>query len=203
MTPCMDLELLKESRTALVVYDMQAGILSQLPHGGEVASRVGELLSACREAELPTFFLRHMSLPKKLMGRFQTRQAMAWQRLDNAEDIKPWFLRDSEAFQIAPDLKPSADEAVFDKIGFSAFKGTLLAMALRDLDCHSFLIAGIATEIGIEPSARHGADLGLTPIVVADCCGHGNGEQGERALDSLRHMGDAIVANLDEVKASL
>jgi len=36
-------------------------------------------------------------------------------------------------------------------------------MALCDLGLDAFAICGIATEVGIEPTVRHGADLGYTP----------------------------------------
>ena len=48
---------------------------------------------------------------------------------------------------------------VIDKIAMSAFESTSLALALRDAQLQSFVIAGIALEVGIEPTARHGADL--------------------------------------------
>src|SRR4051812_35726061 len=119
---------------ALLVYDMQVGIVSQLPNGPEITARVAEVLRAAREGGFPVFFSRHMSLPKQLMGLFQTRQAMAWQRVDRVEDIEPWFLRDSAQFQIVPELEPLPSEAVSDKIAMSAFSGTFLDLALRDLD---------------------------------------------------------------------
>jgi biuret amidohydrolase len=66
-------------RMVLLVYDMQVGIASQLPHGPEVTARVGEVLSAAREGGFRVFFSRHTSLPKELelMGASQLRQAMA------------------------------------------------------------------------------------------------------------------------------
>ena len=120
-------------RMALLVYDMQAGIVSQLPDGPEVTARVAEVLQAAREGGFPVFFSRHMSLPKALMGVFQLRQAMAWQRVERVEDVEPWFPHDSPQFQIVPELEPLASEAVSDKIAMSAFSGTFLNMALRDL----------------------------------------------------------------------
>jgi len=33
------------------------------------------------------------------------------------------------------------------------------------------VIVGAVLEIGIEPTARHAADLGLLPVVVTDACG--------------------------------
>ena len=96
---------------------------------------------------------------------------MFWQSKTSPDDVNPWFLRDSPAFGLAPELAVRDDEAILDKITMSAFEGTPLAIALRDCSLKSFVICGIATEIGIEPTVRHGADLGLIPIVVRDACG--------------------------------
>ncbi len=144
-----------------------------------------------------------MSLPTKLAGVFQLRQAMAWQRVDSVGEVNPWFLRDSPGFELAPDLAVRKDEAIFDKISMSAFEGTPLAMALRDCGINSFMICGIATEIGIDPTVRHGADLGLIPVVVEDACGHGDREAAERSVENMRAMGDAIVTNIAELRSSL
>ena len=84
------------------------------------------------------------------------------------------LLRPCPGFELVPELQVRADEAIFDKISMSAFEGTPLAMALRDCGLISFMICGIATEIGIDPTVRHGSDLGLIPIVIKDACGHGH-----------------------------
>jgi nicotinamidase-related amidase len=92
---------------------------------------------------------------------------------------------------------------IFDKITMSAFEGTPLDIALRDCGINSFIIVGVATEIGIEPTVRHGADLGYIPIVVADACGAGHKDAGERATASLKFMGDAIVTDTQSIRAIL
>src|ERR671938_26196 len=101
-------------RMTLLIYDMQVGIVSQLPHGPAITARVAEVLRAAREGGFPIFFSRHLSLPKELMGIFQLRQAMAWQRVNRVEDVEPWFPRDSLQFQIVPELEPLPSEAIFD-----------------------------------------------------------------------------------------
>ena len=63
------------NRTALVVYDMQVGIFSQLSNGSEIKSQVVKVLQAAREVSLRIFFMRHMSLPNELSGVFQLRMA--------------------------------------------------------------------------------------------------------------------------------
>jgi nicotinamidase-related amidase len=183
-------------RIALVVYDMQVGVVSQLSDGPQVTERVGRVLEAARSAGVRVFFTRHMTLPTELMGVFQLRMAMAWQRKDRVEDVVSPFLRDSSGFEIVPELAPRASEAIFDKLSLSAFEGTPLEFALRDTQVTAFAIAGVATEVGLEPTARHGADLGLIPIVVTDACGAGNHAAAKRSLEALATAGDAILTDI-------
>ena len=187
------------ARTALLVYDMQVGIIRQIKNGPEIVVRVKLVLEAARAARLRVFFMRHMSLPNEVAGISQLRMAMAWQRAKTVADVKPWFLRDSPAFQLIPDLSPLASEAIFDKITMSAFEGTPLDIALRDCAINSFIIVGVATEIGIAPTIRHGADLGYVPIVVTDACGTGNPEAAEHAMANVKYMGDAIMTDAQSI----
>jgi len=189
--------------TALIVYDMQVGIIRQMKNGDEVLAKVGQVLAVSREVGLRTFFMRHTSLPKNLMGVFQWRQALAWQRKDSVDEVHPWFLRDSPGHAIVSELTPLESEGVFDKIGMSAFEGTPLDTALRDCGIRTILIAGVAIEIGIEPTVRHAADLGYLPILIEDACGAGHAEAGERAMASMRFMGDALFTTIAETTALL
>jgi len=188
---------------ALIVYDMQVGIVRQVPKGAEVVVRVKEVLELARSSGMRIFFLRYMSLPRELMGSFQYRMAMAWQRVDRADQVQPWFLRDSPSFQIVPELTPRASEAIFDRITMSAFEGTPLSIALRDCGVRAVAIAGLAMEVGIEPTARHAADLGFIPVIVADACGAGHAEAARRSLAGLEFTGDAIITDIAAVRSRL
>jgi nicotinamidase-related amidase len=180
---------------ALLIYDMQVGIKSQIEGGDDVVAKVRQVLEAARLARVRVFFTRHMSLPKELMGAFQYRMAMAWQGVDDPEKVVPWFLRDTPGFAILPELKPLPSEAIFDKITMSAFEGTPLQIALRDCGVSAVAIVGIAMEVGIEPTARHAADLGLIPVIIADACGAGHADAAKRSLESLAFAGDALITD--------
>ena len=91
-------------RTALLVYDMQVGIIRQMKNGPEIVARVKLVLEAARAAGLRVFFMRHMSLPKEAAGVSQLRMAMAWQKVKTVAEVSPWFLRDSPGFQLVPEL---------------------------------------------------------------------------------------------------
>ncbi len=189
-------EVCDPQRIALLVYDMQVGILSQIKNADQVTRQVLKVLTAARDAGVRVFFSRHLSLSKELMGMSQFRMAMAWQRTDSPEQVNPWFLRDAPGFQITPELLPRPSEGVFDKLTMSAFEGTWLDFALRDCGINAFIIVGVATEIGIEPTARHGAaDLGYIPVLVSDACGAGNEEAAKRAIENLKFIGDALLTD--------
>ena len=182
---------------ALIVYDMQAGVLRQLPDGGGGAlERVSQVVTAARAGGYPVFFTRHLSLPVRLMGRAQLRTAMAWQRVDGPEKVESWFLPGAPGSQIVAELAPRADEAVFDKLAMSAFAGTPLEMALRDLGIRAFAIAGVALEIGIAPTVWHAVDLGLIPVVVTDACDGRDRPAMQRVLDDFRFGGEALLTDI-------
>ena len=194
-------EVCHPEKMALLVYDLQIGIMSQLPEekGTHIKKQVLQVLEAAREGGFRIFFCRHLSLPKKTAGVFQLRQAMTWQRTDKVSEVNPWFLRDADGFQLIPELSPREDEVVFDKITMSAFEGTFLDIALRDCGINSFAIVGVATEIGIEPTVRHGTDRGYIPVVVTDACGAGDDEAGERTIEAMKFVGDAILADVEKI----
>ena len=196
-------ELIHPQHTALLVYDMQVGIVRQINDGGTVFRNVLSLLEAARTAHVRTIFTRHMSLPPELLGAFGYRMAMAWQRKANPAEVTAPFLRDSQNFQLTPELQVRPSEAIFDKLAMSAFEGTPLEFTLRDCGIRSLIIAGIALEIGIEPTCRHAADLGIIPILVRDACGAGNAEAAYHCVAALQHMGDTIVTDLQTVTALL
>lgn len=190
-------------RMALIVYDMQVGICRQVEGAAAIIERAGTVLDAARSAGMRVAFTRHLSLPKKWMGATQLRTAMAWQRRDDPDAVEPWFPRDDEATRIVPELAPRADEAVFDKLTMSAFDSTALGFALRDCGMRAVALAGIAMEIGIEPTARQATDNGFVAVVIEDACGFGNKEARDRSMATLRFLGEAVVTDVADFCGAL
>jgi nicotinamidase-related amidase len=98
-----------------------------------------------------------------------------------------------------PELAPREGEVVLDKITMSAFESTFLNLAMRDAHLEAFLIAGIALEVGIEPTVRHGLDLNYVPIVATNACGSKSNEMRERSLTTLKETGEVIAASTGEL----
>ena len=190
-------------RMALLVYDMQVGVLGQVAGAAEITERVGRLVEAARTGGFRVIYLRHYFLPKEMAGVAALRTAMAWQRLERVADVQPFLLRDSPGFELVPELRPRPDELVLDKVTMSAFAGTPLDIVLRDCGLDSYAICGVATEVGIEPTVRHSLDLGYFPVLATDACGAGHQEAARRSLETLAFAGGSLQTDTETVCAAL
>ncbi|WP_256671615.1 cysteine hydrolase [Nocardia cyriacigeorgica] len=183
------------ARMAVLIYDMQVGIVRQIPDGDKIVQSCVELRDAARAGGFRVFYLRHMSLPPATAGVSQLRTAMEWQRVEDPMSVRSAFPQGSPQYQLVPELTPGRDEMVFDKITMSAFTATPLDIALRDCGIDSYAIAGIAMEVGIEPTVRHSLDLGYLPIMVTDACGAGHPEAAQRSLATLEFAGGSLTTD--------
>lgn len=196
-------EVCRPARLALVVYDMQVGILQQLDDRDRVIENVRQVLEIARAAGVRTFFTRHITLPVELMGAAQLRMWRAWQRVDSVEEVRSPFLPGAPQTQIIPELAPTEREAVLDKLTLSAFAGTPLELALRSCEINAVAVVGVATEIGIEPTVRHAGDLGFVPVVITEACAAGDAAAGARSLETLRFLGDTLLTDVAGFRAAV
>jgi len=192
-------EIVQSSGCALIVYDMQAGIVPQISSGLEIQKQCVLLVNAARKAGMRIFYTRHFFLPTAAAGVAQLRRAMVWQRKEEPQETKCFIPHGSPAFQIVPELEPREGEVLVDKITMSAFEGTFLNLAMRDAGISSFLIAGIALEIGIEPTVRQALDLNYMPVVITDACGSKTEELKHRSLATLNETGEVFTASTADI----
>ena len=196
-------EMCQPPRVAVLVYDAQVGILAHIRDRAVVLTQIRTVVDAARRVGVPVVYVRHVSVPPSHMGVGALRTAMAWQRVERAEDVRSPFPHDASHAQLVDELTPAAGEPVFDKLGMSAFIGTPLEVVLRDRGVTTLILVGAVLEIGIEPTARHAADLGFLPIVVEDACGVVEPEAAERSLASLDYSLMSYRATAAEVVAAL
>jgi biuret amidohydrolase len=190
-------EACRPERLAVVVYDMQEGVLNQIDDRNRVISRVRVVLDIARASGIRTLFTRHVTLPVELMGAAQLRMWRSWQRVERLEDVHSPFPPEEPQTQIVSELAPTDSEAVLDKLTFSAFAGTPLELVLRGCNVDAVAVVGVATEIGIEPTVRHAGDLGFVPVVITDACGAGDAEAGARSMNTLKFLGEALLTDVE------
>ncbi len=195
-------EMCRPAAAAVLVYDAQAGILPHVEDRDGLVDRIRQIADAARAAGVAVFYCRHVSLSPTHLGVGALRIAMAWQRKDRADAVVSPFPPDAPQTAIVDELAPAPGEPVFDKLGMSALVGTPLEAALRDRGLTTLVLVGAVLEIGIEPTARHAADLGLLPVVVDDACGIVDPDAARRSLDSLDYSLLSHRATTEEVVAA-
>lgn len=196
-------EICNPNQCGLIIYDMQAGIVAQIEEGPQIVAACTKLLASARKANMRVFYTRHMFLPNQAAGVGQLKRAMIWQGKDDPGETTPLILQGDNSWQIVSELCPLAGDVVIDKITMSAFESTFLNLALRDAQLKAFIIVGIAIEVGIEPTVRHGADLNFIPVVVSDACGSKSQELKHRSLSTLMEIGEVIFASVADVCSNL
>ena len=185
-------EVCDPTRLALLVYDMQAGVVGQVADHERVSARVAELLGSARAAGVRTVFTRHLSLPLEWTGASGLRTAMSWQATDDVDKLVSAFPSEAPQSRLVDAARPQPGELVVEKYAMSAFVGTPLDFVFRDVGIEAFAIVGVALEVGIEPTIRHGLDLGYLPVLVTDACGHGNADAAARSREQLAWFGGTI-----------
>lgn len=185
-------EVCDPTRLALLVYDMQVGVVGQIADHERVSARVAELLGSARAAGVRTVFTRHLSLPLEWTGASGLRTAMAWQATDDVDKLVSAFPSEAPQSRLVDAAQPQPGELVVEKYAMSAFVGTPLDFVFRDVGIEAFAIVGVALEVGIEPTIRHGLDLGYLPVLVTDACGYGNADAAARSREQLAWFGGSI-----------
>lgn len=153
-----------DSRTALVVIDLQNGIaaLPTKPHSGpEVVARSVELADAFRARDLPVVLVRVTFAADgadAVPGRIeQQRGARAFR--------EGWDV-------IVDELAGHPGDIQVTKRNWGAFHGTDLDVQLRRRGITQIVLTGIATSIGVESTARaayeHGYNVTLATDAMAD-----------------------------------
>ena len=196
-------DALRPSTLALVVYDMQVGVLSQIADADRVLANVLRVLAAARERGVRTVFLRHYSMPTELAGVFQLRQAKVWQRKAHASETRPLIPHGAPGFELTPALEPRAGEGVIDKITMSAFEGTPLDIVLRDCGCARIASSASRSKLASSPPCATRPISATSRSSCAMPAEPATPRPGDRALEALVFAGDAIVADTAAVTTSL
>ena len=181
-------------RSALLVYDMQAGIVPAVQDSVQITNTVAHLVESAHSNSVPVFFSRHYALPLRWCGQSQLRAALRFQPDKSIQDLRPHLLKGSPECELVQKLLPTSDDMVFDKLGMSFFVGTPLEFCLRDLGIATVVMTGCVAEIGILPTVLHAADLGFYPVTVSDACGSLNKENHKSVMENLGSIGTVVDA---------
>lgn len=165
---------LDPKKTALVLIDLQNAIVSRdtKPYtAGEVIVRSRTLAEAFRAKGAPVVYVRvlisdFLSLP-------------ADEAMNVPKDIP------ASASEIVESAGMQAGDLLITKRHWGAFAQTDLDQELRRRGIETIVLAGIATNMGVESTLRQGTGLGFAFVTVEDACSTFSPEMQEFAFKTI------------------
>ncbi|SIT48559.1 Uncharacterized isochorismatase family protein YwoC [Paraburkholderia ribeironis] len=142
-----------DARTALIVIDLQRGVLA-LPTAhptSEIVQRSVALLDAFRRHGLPVVLVN--------------AAGGAPGRTDQGRHIGDFPAGFAD---LVPELKQQPSDHLVTKRTWGAFTNTDLEAYLRKQGVTQVVLVGVATSIGVESTARYASELGLNVTLVVD-----------------------------------
>jgi nicotinamidase-related amidase len=94
----------------------------------------------------------------------------------------------SKEREIPEIVKPQPTDIVLEKSTASIFIGTNFEYMMRNRGVTTLIFTGIATEFGVESSARDASNRGFYPVVVSDCVSSSDKEAHERSLKNMAKL---------------
>jgi len=145
--------------SALVLIDLQRGIVARqtAPYAApEVVERCAALAARFREAGATVVYVR-VDLANFLKLTVDTPAR-------DPDDPPP----PAAASELVPEAGKEAADLLITKRHWSAFLGTELERELRARGVRTVAIGGIATNFGVESTARDAAGLGFEVVLIED-----------------------------------
>jgi nicotinamidase-related amidase len=176
--------------TALIVMDMQAGIVAMLPASAAVLENTAKAIAKARDQKIPIIYVvvgfrqgaPELSPNNKTFAASKERLAS---------------INMTEFMKVHEDLKPQTDEVVVTKRRVSAFTGSDLEVILRAYGIQHLVLSGVATSGVVLSTLREAADKDYRLTVLADCCADGD-EEVHRVLTTKVFPRQADVLTVEE-----
>jgi nicotinamidase-related amidase len=177
-------EFLVPEKSVLVLWDLQKMLVDNIFNKDEFLKNVQALASSARAKGVPVFLTKITPLP----DRFQS----AGRRYMMSKRPRPLNMT-PDGLELA--IKPEPGDIVLNKNTASIFVGTNFDLMMRNAGISTIVFTGIATELGVESSAREAGNRGYFPIVVTDAVSSMSKEGHARSLDTMRSLMPLVTAN--------
>jgi len=166
--------IIDKGKTSLVVIDLQKGITAQpsRPYTAqEVIVNAAKLVNIFRRNNMPVFLV-HVNSTKETM-----LNVISDQTFSRPLAVSP----DWDEF--VPELTPTPSDVVITKRQWGAFYGTELDLQLRRRKIDTLVLCGIATDYGVESTARFAYEYGYQQIFAEDAMASRSDEQHYAAIN--------------------
>jgi nicotinamidase-related amidase len=169
-----------------VMWDMQKGLAGKAPDRQRIQANAAKLVDAADRAGIMVVWSRHILPPLELTSGPFLLFLMRKQGVDRPEKLQPFMQPGMEDTDFLDGLQPSADHLVIEKSQPSLFVDTPLDLRLKTRGIKTVVLAGVATDIGVEFTARHAMASGYFAVIAEDATGAYAQDAHDRSMAFMR-----------------
>ena len=172
--------MLDPVHTALVAWDVQRALTKMIFNKEEFSRNLNSIVELARKSNIPIFFTSIQMLSKRFESSaiIFTLGKLGFDRL-----FEQLTTEDMDYI-----IKPKQDEIIINKHIASIFIDTGFERMLRSAGIVSIVFTGIATEFGVESSARDAFNRGFYSVVVSDCVSSPDKNGHNRSLENMKNL---------------
>jgi nicotinamidase-related amidase len=194
-------EMVEPNHSCLVVWDVQNGLVNRIFNKETFITSLRHLIEGLRN-KMSVVYTLITPLPRDFMSSWSYYSMMRRFNVNNVNELPSFMAVGSKEREIPEIIKPADSDMVLEKSAASIFIGTNFEYLMRNRNITTLIFTGIATEFGIESSARDASNRGFYPIVVSDCVSSTDKEAHERSLKNLAKLvvvekSENILKNID------
>jgi nicotinamidase-related amidase len=180
-------EMVEPQHSCLVVWDVQNGLVDRIFNKKEFMANLKNLIEKLRNA-MPIVYTLITPVPKGFDSSWRYYSMMKRFNVDDPKKLPPFMAIGSKEREVPKAIEPQPADIVVEKPTASIFIGTNFEYMMRNRGITTLIFTGIATEIGVESSARDAANRGFYPVVVSDCVSSADREAHERSLQNMARV---------------
>lgn len=180
-------EIINPGHSCLVVWDVQNGLVSRIFNKDEFISGLKNLLSVLR-GKMPIVYTLITPPEKNFRSSWSYYAMMKRFGVDDPAKLPEFMVKGSNDRNIPEDIAPQGNDILLEKPTASIFIGTYFEQMMKNRGIKTLIFTGIATEIGVESSARDAANRGFYPVVATDCVSSMDKEAHNRSLENMKKM---------------
>jgi nicotinamidase-related amidase len=162
-------EIVAPRHTALVVWDVQNALVNHIFNQSEFLVNLKAFIGAARKNGIPVIYTKITPLSPQHESPFRTYMLMKRFGVDSPDKLPAFMFPGSQDTEIPEQVAPLKNDLVFNKHTISVFTGTHFEQIMRNMGINTLLFTGIATEIGVDTSARDSVSRGFYTIVAENC----------------------------------
>jgi nicotinamidase-related amidase len=190
-------EIVDPAHTCLVIWDVQNRLVDSIFNREEFLHNISSFLKIARGKKVPVVYTRIGSLPPAYESGWRTYVLLKRYKIDDPSRIAEFTPKSPRENEIASAVAPATEDFILDKNTMDIFLDTGFEHMMRNRGIETLLFTGIATEYGVECSARQASNRGFYPVVVSDCVSSGDREMHDAALKVLDRL--CIVTTSAEI----